>query len=246
MDLFNQLSNLVGPALIEYAADESKLELDFFGFAKRKTLLQPPRRRGSGSSGGGGGLSLFESLQDRDMLVSLYSEGTSTLSSLTKAATTTTSPPTNLKPSTFFSLFSSLYAACRTSALSSSLTTQICTKFTAHLSTLLLYKLVKNRTLCSRSRAQQLHLNLCEIGDWIRESQIVHFDEMGLVGLVEALGPVMQLLQFLQVVSTCSQVSAFTSLYDSFSYLSYELMHHVMLQYRYVSLSLHHLFFADS
>lgn len=221
-DMDTQLYQLVGPALVDWNADESKLEADFFGFAKRKTLLRVP--------------SLLDTLQNEGNRREIFSNISSFISSIPNAANAGSGNTTAISnhpkdPSDFFTMFTTLLAACKSGGLHESLINQISIKFCISISNHLLTRILKQRSLCSRSRAQQIHLNLSEITDWIRQSQLVNFNNVSL--LIDSFIPIFQVLQFLQVVSTCSRVSTLTSLYESFTFLSYELIHHLMAQYRY-------------
>lgn len=201
------VAEIVGPTIIEYNADESKLERDFFGIpfvsARRRTSLRSDD-------------SFVESIGGQARFAELLSSVLTPKSSLTE----------------LFSLFSSILSMCNSCCVHPSIQYGFFMRVFACINHTLYTKILKTRSLCSRSRAQQIQVNISELIDHVYDSQLSILG--GPVGpLVDQLTPTIQLLQFLQVLTTCSSVSSFVSLFESFNTLHMRSVHQALTQYRY-------------
>jgi hypothetical protein len=139
----------------------------------------------------------------------------------------------NATPNDIIEVLNALLKNCRTCLLHPSITFQVFQAVFRALQQFVFDRILQDRHLCCRSRAQQIQINLSSIQEWLYESRSVNEHTMDIGQLFIEFAPAVQLLQFLQVVSTIQSLDEFKELLNLSPCLTIPQIHHIMCQYRF-------------
>jgi hypothetical protein len=142
-------------------------------------------------------------------------------------------------PSTIKNMFTSYVFLLRLYGLHPSLIHQLMTQAFHHLSTMVFSQILLRRTLCSRSAALCIRMNLTSLEEWIHVNAdaIPTYDPQHTASsFLNQLQPVIQLLQFLQVLSSLRTLAAFLECFKGnglVNILNWEQVRRILSVYRY-------------
>jgi hypothetical protein len=139
----------------------------------------------------------------------------------------------NATPAKIMEILSELLKHCRTCFMNSEITFQIFQAVFRGLQAFVIHRILKDRHLCCRSRAQQIQINLTAIQEWLYDSRAMNEHTMDIGKLFTEFVPCVQLLQFLQVVSTMRSLQEFREVLHASPSLKIPQIHHIMCQYRF-------------
>jgi hypothetical protein len=139
-----------------------------------------------------------------------------------------------VEPQNIINIFVQVIDSCSKCMLNPLISFQVFQSVFRQLNNYLIEQLLENKSLCCRSRAQQIQLNLSMIQQWIKENKTLKNFGINVTKLLEEFSPSVGLFQFLQVATTIRSVSELKEVLESF-HAPIVYIHTVMSQYRFES-----------
>ncbi|KAJ3124952.1 hypothetical protein HK098_000724 [Nowakowskiella sp. JEL0407] len=140
--------------------------------------------------------------------------------------------PYKVTPHTLTTVLTSTLTVLQSCLVHREIISQIFTQIFHFLGAELFNRIITDKTYCSRSKALQIRMNVSAIEEWVRKHH-VQFSIQRATILVEKLKPVVQLLQFLQVITSERDVVGFAETMKSLDSFTFPMAKRAMVGYRY-------------